>query len=234
MAKSVTDVAIMFGALESAAPDPNDPATTACTPPPGRDYTKFLKARRPEGRAHRHPARVLLRRVHAARSAAAGGGRGTRRTRWWRGRRQRPERRSEEGDGRGDRRPQGAGRDHRRSRGHPERRRSRSEEQLPALERLLGREQRQGQGRGLLGRPEVRDEARLQQLAEVARRRGAGEDADRAARVEHGAREGRARSSTGSRTSTSPTRWTSRRIARATRPIARRTSGWPARTASTR
>ena len=39
MAKSVSDVAIMLGALESAAPDPNDPATRACTPPPNRDYT---------------------------------------------------------------------------------------------------------------------------------------------------------------------------------------------------
>ena len=37
-----------------------------CTPPPGRDYTKFLNARRPQRRAHRHPARVVLRRVHAA------------------------------------------------------------------------------------------------------------------------------------------------------------------------
>jgi len=43
MAKSVGDVAIMLGVLESAAPDPNDPATTTCMPPPGRDYTKFLK-----------------------------------------------------------------------------------------------------------------------------------------------------------------------------------------------
>jgi amidase len=43
MAKSVSDVAIMFGALESPSPDPNDPATRVCTPPPGRDYTKFLK-----------------------------------------------------------------------------------------------------------------------------------------------------------------------------------------------
>src|SRR5581483_4661636 len=42
MAKSVSDVAIMFGAMEGAAPDPNDPATTRCTPAPGRDYTKFL------------------------------------------------------------------------------------------------------------------------------------------------------------------------------------------------
>lgn len=44
MAKSVTDAAIMFGALESPAADPNDPATTKCTPAPGRDYTKFLKS----------------------------------------------------------------------------------------------------------------------------------------------------------------------------------------------
>jgi amidase len=42
MAKSVSDVAIMFGALESPSPDPNDAAARKCTPPPGRDYTKFL------------------------------------------------------------------------------------------------------------------------------------------------------------------------------------------------
>lgn len=44
MAKTVTDVAIMLGALESPAPDPNDPATKTCKPPPGRDYTPYLKA----------------------------------------------------------------------------------------------------------------------------------------------------------------------------------------------
>jgi amidase len=43
MAKTVTDAAIMFGALESPAPDPNDPATKACQPAPNRDYTVFLK-----------------------------------------------------------------------------------------------------------------------------------------------------------------------------------------------
>jgi amidase len=43
MAKSVADVAIMFGAMESVSPDPNDPATRLCPPAPGRDYTKFLK-----------------------------------------------------------------------------------------------------------------------------------------------------------------------------------------------
>jgi len=44
MTRTVADAAIMLGALESPAPDPNDAATTTCTPPPGRDYTKFLKA----------------------------------------------------------------------------------------------------------------------------------------------------------------------------------------------
>jgi len=42
MARTVTDAAILFGALEGAAPDPNDPATRKCTPPPGHDYRKFL------------------------------------------------------------------------------------------------------------------------------------------------------------------------------------------------
>ena len=44
MTKTVTDAAIMFGALEGAQPDPNDAATQKCTPPAGRDYTRFLKA----------------------------------------------------------------------------------------------------------------------------------------------------------------------------------------------
>ncbi|HEV2199992.1 MAG TPA: amidase family protein [Bryobacteraceae bacterium] len=43
MAKTVTDVAIMLGALEGAAPDSNDPATIKCPPPPGRDYTRSLR-----------------------------------------------------------------------------------------------------------------------------------------------------------------------------------------------
>ena len=43
MTRTVADAAIMMGALESPSPDPNDPATRTCTPPPGRDYTKFLR-----------------------------------------------------------------------------------------------------------------------------------------------------------------------------------------------
>jgi amidase len=44
MARTVTDAAIMMGALEGRAPDSNDPATSLCTPPPGNDYTAFLRA----------------------------------------------------------------------------------------------------------------------------------------------------------------------------------------------
>ncbi len=44
MTRTVADAAVMFGALESPAPDPNDAATKTCTPPPSRDYTKFLDA----------------------------------------------------------------------------------------------------------------------------------------------------------------------------------------------
>jgi len=43
MAKTVADAAIMLGAMEGPKPDPNDPATTKCAPPPHRDYTRFLK-----------------------------------------------------------------------------------------------------------------------------------------------------------------------------------------------
>jgi len=44
MTRTVTDAAIMLGALESPSADPHDAATTTCRPPPGRDYTKFLRA----------------------------------------------------------------------------------------------------------------------------------------------------------------------------------------------
>ncbi len=44
LAKTVTDAAILLGAMEGIAPDPNDSATGACKPPPGHDYTRFLKS----------------------------------------------------------------------------------------------------------------------------------------------------------------------------------------------
>jgi amidase len=43
MAKTVTDAAVLLSVLESKFPDPNDPATNRCAPPPNRDYTRFLK-----------------------------------------------------------------------------------------------------------------------------------------------------------------------------------------------
>jgi amidase len=43
MAKTVTDAAVLLGTMESATPDPNDPATQKCAAPPGRDYRRFLK-----------------------------------------------------------------------------------------------------------------------------------------------------------------------------------------------
>lgn len=44
MAKFVADAAILLGAMEGASPDPDDPATSRCTPPPGNDYTPHLRA----------------------------------------------------------------------------------------------------------------------------------------------------------------------------------------------
>jgi amidase len=49
MARTVRDAAIMLGAMEGSAPDPNDPATKACTPPAGNDYTRFLDTGRLKG-----------------------------------------------------------------------------------------------------------------------------------------------------------------------------------------
>jgi len=42
MTKSVADAAIMLGALEGTAPDPNDAATSRCSRVPNGDYTRFL------------------------------------------------------------------------------------------------------------------------------------------------------------------------------------------------
>src|SRR5580692_3748629 len=69
MTRTVADAAILLGVLESAAPDANDPATRACTPPPGRDYTKFLKAGALKG------ARIGIPRAFYF-DRAPGGGRG--------------------------------------------------------------------------------------------------------------------------------------------------------------
>ncbi len=134
------------------------------------------QCRGPQGRADRHPARLVLRPGHAARCHAAA---------------RRAERRAGEGDGRGHRHPEAAGRGHRGPGGHPERHDDRGEGQLPALVHVRRPRQREGQGRRLLGGLQVRHEARLQRVARVARPRGAGEDAHRAAAVERRASAGR-------------------------------------------
>ena len=81
MAKTVTDAAILLGVLESASPDPNDPATQRCAPPSGRDYLQFLKADALKGarigipRAFFYDAMELPSRT-AAVPVGGGGGRG--------------------------------------------------------------------------------------------------------------------------------------------------------------
>ena len=76
MAKTVTDAAIMLGALESAAPDPNDPATSKCMPPPGRDYTRFLNVNGLKGARIEIPRAYFYERMTPPRrtGAANGGG----------------------------------------------------------------------------------------------------------------------------------------------------------------
>jgi len=63
MTKSVADAAIMLGAMEGASPDPNDPATRTCTPPPNRDYTRFLNASGLKGARIGVPRAFYLDRV---------------------------------------------------------------------------------------------------------------------------------------------------------------------------
>jgi amidase len=71
MARTVADAAIMLGAMEGATPDPNDPATGGCSPPPQRDYTKFLRADGLKG------ARVGIPRAFFYDGAATPGERGS-------------------------------------------------------------------------------------------------------------------------------------------------------------
>jgi len=45
IARTVSDAAILLGALERGNPDPHDPATSRCTSPAANDYTRFLNIR---------------------------------------------------------------------------------------------------------------------------------------------------------------------------------------------
>ena len=74
MTRTVADAAIMLGAMEGASPDPNDAATRTCTPPPGRDYTKFLNAGGLKGARIGVPRAFYLDRVTLPGEKAARGG----------------------------------------------------------------------------------------------------------------------------------------------------------------
>ena len=63
MTKTVADAAIMLGAMEGAAPDPHDAATSTCTAPPNRDYTKFLNPAGLKGKRIGVPRAFYLDRV---------------------------------------------------------------------------------------------------------------------------------------------------------------------------
>jgi amidase len=76
MARTVTDAAILMGALESASPDPNDAATKTCTPPPGRDYTKFLRADALKGARIGIPRTYYYDRIGPVGGGGGGRGRG--------------------------------------------------------------------------------------------------------------------------------------------------------------
>ena len=74
MTKTVADAAIMLGAMEGASPDPNDAATRTCTPPPNRDYTKFLNASGLKGKRIGVPRAFYIDRVTLPGETTARGG----------------------------------------------------------------------------------------------------------------------------------------------------------------
>ncbi|MCL4813718.1 MAG: hypothetical protein KJ061_14585, partial [Vicinamibacteraceae bacterium] len=67
MARTVTDAAILLGALEGTAPDPHDPATDACPRPAGGDYTAALDGKALAG------ARIGIPRAFFYEKTQAGG-----------------------------------------------------------------------------------------------------------------------------------------------------------------
>src|SRR5262249_47009854 len=74
MARTVTDAAMLMGVHESASPDPNDAATSPCTPPPNHDYTPFLKAEAPQGARIGIPRAFYYDKVTLAGEQTARGG----------------------------------------------------------------------------------------------------------------------------------------------------------------
>jgi amidase len=76
MARSVSDAAIMLGALEGAQPDSNDAATKQCPPPPARDYTRFLNPNGLTGARIGIPRAFFYDSTRAGRTGAGGSPRG--------------------------------------------------------------------------------------------------------------------------------------------------------------
>ena len=112
MARTVTDAAILLGALEGRrARSERRGDHDACTPPPNRDYTPFLKRDGLKG------ARIGIPRAFFYDAVTPAGRQGRRAAG--------SNDAQAQGDGRGDRGAEAAGRDRRRSRRHPERRRRR-------------------------------------------------------------------------------------------------------------
>jgi len=73
MARTVTDAAIFFGALEGAQPDPHDSLTRRCPPPAGRDYTRFLNAAGLKGARIGIPRVFFYERTSAGSATPRGG-----------------------------------------------------------------------------------------------------------------------------------------------------------------
>ena len=74
MARSVSDAAIVLGAMESGTPDPDDAATAACAPPAGRDYTRFLDRAALKGARIGVPRAFFYDAVTSGRSSIPRGG----------------------------------------------------------------------------------------------------------------------------------------------------------------
>ena len=173
MARSVADAAILLGALESPAPDPNDAATKTCAAPPGRDYRRYLKRDALKGARIGVPRAFYYDAVATPAERGSNGGIND-------------AQRAVMQDTIAVLRAQGAtvvdpadipSIRHKGSDAQPG--------AMVSVQRSVGC---QGSRRGLLHRVQVRHEARLQCVARIARRSRAGEDTRRAARLEYGTR----------------------------------------------
>ncbi|HEY6825419.1 MAG TPA: amidase family protein [Gemmatimonadaceae bacterium] len=73
MARTVSDAAIFFGALEGAQPDPHDSLTRRCPPPAGHDYTRFLNPAGLKGARIGIPRVFFYERTSAGSATPRGG-----------------------------------------------------------------------------------------------------------------------------------------------------------------